>query len=150
VPTGGTCLHETETDIRLIIRHRQTDELYAFGLHWVIVDPLTNKGGEGRGDGRPDKRTIGLPISLVTAGGVHGSSDINIAQAILNNVRTVQHIEGGQPGDALVDGVLDRGDVVLILLVDTVVGDVNVGLPSQVVIRREHYLHLVTTADVRL
>ena len=66
-------------------------------------------------------------MGLVGAGGVESRKDVDLAGRVGDHIGTVairrpviQHVKQRQPGDALVYGILDRADVVLVLFVQVV------------------------------
>ena len=62
----------------------------------------------------------------------------------------VQHVEQRKPGCALIHGIFHRADVVLILFVDVVEGNVDVGLACEIVVLRKRDLNLAVAALIGL
>src|SRR5207249_2032861 len=58
------------------------------------------------------------------------------------DVRAVEHVHGRQPGGAAADRILDRRDVVLVLHVNVVEVQIDVGLAAQVVVTRVEIIYL--------
>src|SRR5439155_17406545 len=87
-------------------------------------------------------RRTGIDIGHVGINRSETIRGVDVARAVEQDVRAVQHIEGRQPGSAAVDGILDRRDVVLVLHVNVVEGQIDVGLAAQVVVTREEIIYL--------
>ena len=162
VPAAGAGLGETEADGGLIVGLGQAEEFHTLGLHRVVVDASLDEGSNVLPlvGGHADEGTIGLADSLtgdrvligggVAVGGNHRRVTIHVASGVLHDVGAVEHVQDRQPGRTLVDGVLHRADAVLVLLVDVVEREVDVGLAGQVDVGREGVLNLAAAAVVGL
>ena len=162
VPAAGSGLGETETNGALIVGLRQAEQLHALGLHRVVVDASLDEGSDVLPlvGGHTDEGTIGLTTSLtrdrvLIGGGVavrgdHRRVTVHIAIGVLHDVGAVEHVQNWQPGRTLVDGVFHRADVVLVLFVDVIEREVDIGLAGQVDVRREGILNLATATVVGL
>src|SRR5439155_12872013 len=69
---------------------------------------------------------------------------------VLRLVLIVEHVKRRQPVGSLVDGIFDRTNAVLVLPINTVEGQIDVGLARAIEVGREEHLHLIAVSGVRL
>ena len=72
----------------------------------------------------------------------------DLAAVAADDVGSIDEIDDGQPGLTLVDGVFDRAEAVLVLFVEAVEGEVNIGLIGEVKVGGLEEQHLALSVTI--
>ncbi len=145
VPAVGAGVGEAQADAGLIVGLRQPVEFLALRFDRVVVDPGLDERRQCLRDGRGNEGAIGASdrvAVLIDIGGdvaafrCEGRHRIDGTRLGADDVRTVQVVGDRHPGDAAVDRVFQGTDAVLVLFVEALEADVDVGATGEVEVRR--------------